>query len=103
MENNSLKNIVVLKNLPSNIVEEAIVVLKENKTKTQTKSKAQEVKPKQKEYILKEAEMVVTNYLSNMENKKCKNNKKIERNYKRLKIISICLIIAFVGLLIFKM
>ena len=33
MEENNLKNIVVLKNLPSNIVEEAIVVLKGNKIK----------------------------------------------------------------------
>ena len=30
MDTSSLKNIVVLKDLPSNIVEEAIVVLKEN-------------------------------------------------------------------------
>ena len=31
MENNKMKNIVVLKNLPSNIVEEAIVFVKTNK------------------------------------------------------------------------
>ena len=31
MQKNNVKNIVVLKNLPSNIVEEAIVILKSNK------------------------------------------------------------------------
>lgn len=31
MEQNNLKNIIVLKDLPSNIVEEAIVILKTNK------------------------------------------------------------------------
>ena len=31
MKDSNLKNIVVLKNLPSNIVEEAFVVLKSNK------------------------------------------------------------------------
>ena len=31
MQANSVKNIVILKNLPSNIVEEAIVILKSNK------------------------------------------------------------------------
>ena len=31
MNNEGLKNIVLLKDLPSNIIEEAIIVLKENK------------------------------------------------------------------------
>lgn len=31
MDVSNMKNIIVLKNLPSNLVEEAIVVLKENK------------------------------------------------------------------------
>lgn len=31
MKNNYLQNMIVLKNLPSNLVEEAIVVLKQNK------------------------------------------------------------------------
>ena len=31
MEASKLKNMVILKNLPSNLVEEAIVILKENK------------------------------------------------------------------------
>ena len=31
MESSNLKNMVVLKNIPSNIIDEAIVVLKSNK------------------------------------------------------------------------
>ena len=32
MQNSNMKNIVVLKNLPSNLVDEAIVILKSKKT-----------------------------------------------------------------------
>ena len=31
MEENKMKNLIVLKNLPSNIIEEAFIVLKDNK------------------------------------------------------------------------
>ena len=66
----SMKNMVVLKNLPSNIVEEAIVVLKPNvKLKSldlaenKAKNKKGESKYNSKRYIINEAEMVVNNYL----------------------------------------
>ena len=95
MEPNQLKNIVVLKNLPSNLVEEAIVVLKQNKLKLPEYSKKQEELPKGKEssrdYILKEAEMLVTDYISNFEeNKKTKRVEQLKNNtkYKKLKIYS---------------
>lgn len=59
MEQNNLKNIIVLKNLPSNIVEEAIVILKTNKKAKRVqkiekskKTKEQEKKLKQSDYIL---------------------------------------------------
>ena len=64
----SMKNMVVLKNLPSNIVEEAIVVLKPNvKLKSldlaenKAKNKKGESKYNSKRYIINEAEMVVNN------------------------------------------
>ena len=37
MEISNLRNMVILKNLPSNIVEEAIVVLKENQKRVYRK------------------------------------------------------------------
>lgn len=94
METSNLKNMVVLKNLPSNIVDEAIIVLKANK-KTKKLQKIENKKilenqenKKDKEYILKEAEMIVNNYISKIENKE--NDKKIiskdtDGKYKKLK------------------
>lgn len=107
MEENNLKNIVVLKNLPSNIVEEAIVVLKGNKIKLPEhieNKKEGNKKSGTKDYILKEAEMVVSNYISNIEGKRQINNKKIskiEKRYNRLKLISIGLVIALIAVIMF--
>lgn len=95
MNQSNLKNMVVLKNLPSNIVEEAIIILKTNKKVKKLekieKSKMPEdtsCKKKEKDYILKEAEMLVSNYISSLEGKKQErkmNNKKMEQKYKRIK------------------
>lgn len=95
MSQGNLKNMVVLKNLPSNIVEEAIVILKSNKKIKQVekieKNKLKENfenKKKEKDYIIKEAEMLVYNYISNLEQKKKNrnmNNKKLNQKYIRVK------------------
>ena len=93
MNEGSLKNIVVLKNLPSNLVEEAIVILKSTKKakkiqKIENRKKHKEVeeKPKKSEYILKEAEMLISNYISGIEENKAKIPKrKLEVKYKRVK------------------
>ena len=75
MEDSKLKNMVVLKNLPSNIVDEAIIVLKSNKKvkklqkiEKDKQSLENKEEKKDKEYILKEAEMIVNNYISKIEN-----------------------------------
>jgi len=95
-----MKNIIVLKNLPSNIVEEAIVVLKSSKRvkKIEYIDKKTE-KPyieneKSDDYILKEAESVVSNFISNMEKSKDENSqtiKNVMKKYKTLKIVTILL------------
>lgn len=104
-----MKNIVVLKNLPSNLVEEAIVILKCNKKKTEfikkqikndsSKSHISKV-DKPKDYIVKEAEMVISNYISNIESQKLskhkKDNKKLEKRYKNLKIATIIMAVVLV-------
>lgn len=102
----SMKNMVVLKNLPSNIVEEAIVILKPNVklkntdlAENKTKGKKSESKQNSKKYIINEAEMVINNYLSNIESEKKNNykiNKKMESKYKRVKGIAI-----FLGIMLF--
>ncbi len=92
METSNMKNMVVLKNLPSNLVEEAIVILKSSKKvrKLQKIEKNQKIEKddnekKGKDYILKEAEMLISSYISKLEenhdekHKAQKNNKKYVR------------------------
>lgn len=86
MEVSNMKNMVVLKNLPSNIVEEAFVVLKANKkvkklerVENNKKVSGESLNKKENDYMLKEAEMLVSNYISKIESKeKNETNKKIE-------------------------
>ena len=102
-----MKNMVVIKNLPSNIVEEAIVILKPNvklknmdlaENKVKNKESKNKNKQDSKKYIVNEAEMIINNYLSNLEKEKKNNykiNKKIENKYKRVRGIAI-----FLGILL---
>lgn len=94
METSKLKNMVVLRNLPSNLVDEAIIVLKSNKKIKKlekiekNRGTSLEKTKKDKEYILKEAEMIVNNYISKIENKdnsKIIINKDTNEKYKKLK------------------
>ena len=94
METSKLKNMVVLKNLPSNLVEEAIVILKSSK-KVKKLEKIEKNKiienaveqRKDNDYVLKEAEMLVSNYISKLEDKENKHLKTLRtsKSYKRLK------------------
>ncbi len=106
MDTQDMKNMIVLKNLPSNIVDEAIVILKPNiKLKSLDMAESNNNKTektnvqKNRKYIINEAEMVVGNYISKIENdkkEKIKTNKKIEMKCKRLKIMSIFLGVMFI-------
>lgn len=90
METSRMKNMVVLKNLPSNLVEEAIVILKSSKKvrklekidKSNNMNKVEPIK-KEKDYILKEAEMLVSSYISKLENNQEQKQYKIVRNNKK--------------------
>ena len=90
MKNSYLQNMIVLKNLPSNLIEEAIVILKQNKKAKKyqyidEKVKAVDIREKDDNYIVKEAESVINNYITKLEMKspKWKNNmKKLEKRYK---------------------
>ena len=97
MQSSDMKNMVVLKNLPSNMVEEAIIIFKETQKVKQKELidkgenlNEKEIQPKSKEYILREAEMLVTDYINKIENKKGFNNKDIISKYSKLKKYSIC-------------
>lgn len=93
MEEGKLKNMVVLRNLPSNLIDEAIIVLKSNK-KIRKLEKVEknrrsfiEKDKKDKEYIIKEAEIIVNEYMKKIENKEKKEifNKEAKQKYKNLK------------------
>ena len=77
MSIDNMKNMVILKDLPSNIVEEAIVILKPNiKLKSLDMSQNNNIKNKRvkeenpKKHIISEAEMLISNYISKIENDK---------------------------------
>lgn len=111
MDTGSMKNIVILKDLPSNLVEEAIVFLKENQklkkpelididTKQNNGKKIEKIKPESsKEYIVNEAQMLISDYISNLENKNRKEDisyKKLKKKYQILKKVASSLAIALV-------
>lgn len=98
MDIQNMKNMVVLKNLPSNLIEEAFVVLKDNVKvhkeelvgKNKEESKANNTKSK--DYVIKEAEMIVAEYISKIERKEFKVSKekiRLEEKCKRLKYSTI--------------
>lgn len=108
MDKKNMKNIVILKNIPSNLIEEAIVVVKDKKKimndelskKGKNKSiqgymniedlkKIKQINQDNRGFIVKEAEMIINNYLENVEyTEKTKNRQKIENKYHRLKYIN---------------
>lgn len=71
MEDTNLKNILVLKNVESNLIEEAIIILKDNKKTT-----------KSNELVIEEAQMIIEEYsklneVKNMRKKEASRANKI--------------------------
>ena len=110
MDNGDMKNMIILKDLPSNLVEQAIVIFKTNKkvkkpefieNKKHEFSNSKKVdKIKENDFLIKEAQNVISDYISRVENQDFKGKKslkKLEEKYKKLKFITgilagICLI-----------
>ncbi|MBR2786686.1 MAG: hypothetical protein IKD76_04240 [Clostridia bacterium] len=102
MDIKDMRNIVILKNLPSNIVEEAFVVLKKNQKikkleyaeNNADKFSSEKLQEKDDEYVVREAELLISNYINKLE-KQDFTGKKLEsaiiKKYKRLKNIAIVL------------
>lgn len=114
LNTNNIKNIVIVKNLPSNLVEEAIIVVKNkeaskayiDKKKNESKDiihgymkeddfkKIKQIKQETRNYVVKEAEMIIKNYLEKVEyNKKLKDKNVMEEKYTRLKYLNCVLVI----------
>lgn len=99
-----MRNIVILKDLPSNIVEEAFIVFKENQ-KIKNPQYAENFSEKfsekndrnnEDEFVIREAELLVSNYIDKIENQESVNFKPdglLEKKYKKLKIFSTILLI----------
>ena len=102
MDINKMRNIVILKDLPSNIVEEAFVVLKNNQriknaqyADNNFEKFSDDIDREEEgtdEYIVKEAELIVSNYISKMENQDLagrKSEKNLLKKYKIMKTFAI--------------
>lgn len=102
MDASRMKNIIVLKDLPSNLVDEAIVILKsgskvKNKEIVDNKrqSNFEETKDSNYEIAIKEAELLVDDYIKKLEKPKenipNSNIRKMHLKYKKLQICSLLL------------
>lgn len=111
MNISKMKNIIVLKDLPSNLVDEAIVILKnanmvKNKEiaqKTYASKNFEEANEGINEIAVKEAEYLVADYIKNLEKPKENMNsiKNMKIQYRKLQICSIFLgITTIVGIII---
>lgn len=111
------RNIIILKNLPSNLIDEAIIVVKDKKKlkefnytdmlnckenngiiqgeiKNDALRKIESTRKEQKNYIVKEAEVVVNSYIQKIEeNLAYKKTDKIKKSYKKLKKLNFALLI----------
>ena len=111
------RNIIILKNLLSNLIDEAIIVVKNKKKlkefnytdmlnckenngiiqgeiKNDIIRKIESMRKEQKNYIVKEAEVVVNSYIQKIEeNLAYKKTDKIKKSYKKLKKLNFALII----------
>lgn len=107
MEKCKMKNVVVLRNLPSNLIEEAFVVVKSKnvaRSLERIDGKNENIDRKNKDdgYIVREAESVLSSYVSLVEKK---DDKKVElgikERYNVMKIYSILVTMAFIIAVIF--
>ena len=104
MENNKIKNTIVLRGMASNVVDEAIVILKPHVKlkKTQVVNNIRE-KSTSKELILKEAEHIISEYVNRISLKEIEREKiNLEKKVKKLKIISFMFFLILVITVIIK-
>ncbi len=99
------ENMVLIKNLPSNIVSEAWVVLKPGVKKREkefikkVRNNKKCINP-EKGYIVKEAEMVITEYLKDITDiKKNRNYEKMIKKYEKLKKVSLSIVIILISII----
>ena len=108
MQLSKMKNIIVLKGMASNVVDEAIVVLKPNiklkQSEYNSKGKSNTEYKNKKMFVVKEAEMTINNYVKKLQKDNKKNeNMILRKKYKFLQICNIGLILSIIiGVLLIK-
>lgn len=119
MDKEEMKNVIILKNLPSNLIDEAIMVIKDRKIakkfdfnqilnngeekhkviqgymKNDELKKIENIRKEGRKYVIKEAEIILSDYISKIERPKYNESKmkKLEKSCKRAKKINLVLII----------
>ena len=97
MKSKNMKNIIILKDLPSNIVEQAFVFIKPDLKVKEYIPKNTNKKEMKNDYILEEAESVIKDYIKNINMKdEQKNIRNLKKKYKRLKTVSIAMAIVMI-------
>lgn len=115
MNKSNMKNVIILKNLPSNLIDEAIMVVKDKKKvkdinysdfikykeengiiqgdmRIEDLKKIENIKKEDRKYVIKEAEVVVTNYIKRIEdNLSDRKLDKLKKSYKKSKLLNILL------------
>ena len=113
MDINNMRNIVILKDLPSNLVEEAIVVLKDNQ-KIKRFEYADNLsddflnvddRNNEDEFVVREAELLVSSYIDKFEEKNycSKDESKLQKKYRIMKMCSIFLLFFLVVSFVVKL
>ncbi len=102
MQTNKTNNIIFLKDVESNIIDEAIVILKDNIKLNDLKEEKNNIINKDIN-ILKEAEIFI-NQKINMENIKLEKYKtsKMQKKIKKLKILNIVLLLGTILIFLIK-
>ena len=123
MSRENTKNVIILKNLPSNLISEAILVVKDKKQvtnymrdaelneqrdvsncktssngiiygdmKTEALKKIEDIKKENRKYVIKEAEIVVSNYIKRIEdNLSDRKIDRLKKSYKKTKKLNVFL------------
>ena len=123
MSRENTRNVIILKNLPSNLISEAILVVKDKKQvtnymrdaelneqrdvsncktssngiiygdmKTEALKKIENIKKEDRKYVIKEAEIVVSNYIKRIEdNLSDRKIDRLKKSYKKTKKLNVFL------------
>ena len=102
MQTSNINNVIFLKNVESNIIDEAFVILKDN-IKINLKENIEKEDGLKEKNILKEAEILINQkiYKENLNFEKFKI-KKLEKKIKLLKLLNIIFALLMVFTIIFK-